>query len=99
MTPLMVEQPFTLYIGEGISVEGRIDAIFEREDGVWEVVDYKTGARRPRPAPARDLRSARSRRSGGSRRQLRGCYCAQEPNRPRRSSMIWSRSFADLPPL
>ena len=49
MTPLMVEQPFTLYIGEGLSVEGRIDAIFEREDGVWEVVDYKTGASDPDP--------------------------------------------------
>jgi len=30
MTALMVEQPFTLYIGEGLSVEGRIDAVFER---------------------------------------------------------------------
>jgi RecB family exonuclease len=49
MTPLMVEQPFSLYIGEGLSVEGRIDAIFEREDGVWEVVDYKTGATPPDP--------------------------------------------------
>jgi len=49
MTPLMVEQPFTLYVGEGLSVEGRIDAIFGREDGVWEVVDYKTGASNPDP--------------------------------------------------
>jgi ATP-dependent exoDNAse (exonuclease V) beta subunit len=49
MTPLMVEQPFTLYIGEGLSVEGRIDAVFEREDGVWEVIDYKTGASDPDP--------------------------------------------------
>jgi DNA helicase-2/ATP-dependent DNA helicase PcrA len=42
-TPRSTEQPFTLYLGEGLSVEGRIDAIFEREDGTWEVVDYKTG--------------------------------------------------------
>jgi DNA helicase-2/ATP-dependent DNA helicase PcrA len=49
MTPLMVEQPFTLYIGEGLSLEGRIDAIFEREDGTWEVVDYKTGVSDPDP--------------------------------------------------
>jgi DNA helicase-2/ATP-dependent DNA helicase PcrA len=49
MTPLMTEQPFTLYLGEGLSVTGRIDAIFERGDGVWEVVDYKTGATEPDP--------------------------------------------------
>ncbi|MDQ2983476.1 MAG: ATP-dependent helicase [Actinomycetota bacterium] len=49
LTPLMVEQPFTLYIGEGISVQGRIDAIFERDDGVWELVDYKTGGTDPDP--------------------------------------------------
>ena len=49
MTPLMTEQPFTLYLGEGLSVAGRIDAIFEREDGVWEIVDYKTGASEPDP--------------------------------------------------
>jgi ATP-dependent DNA helicase UvrD/PcrA len=49
MKPLMTEQPFTLYIGEGISIQGRIDAVFEREDGVWEVVDYKTGASDPDP--------------------------------------------------
>ena len=49
MTPLMVEQPFTLYIGEGISIQGRIDAVFEREDGVWEVIDYKSGRSDPDP--------------------------------------------------
>jgi RecB family exonuclease len=47
--PVVVEQPFTLYVGEGLSVEGRIDAIFEREDGGWEVVDYKTGTSDPDP--------------------------------------------------
>ena len=49
MKPLMTEQPFTLYLGHGISVEGRIDAVFEREDGSWEVVDYKTGKNEPDP--------------------------------------------------
>jgi DNA helicase II / ATP-dependent DNA helicase PcrA len=49
MKPLMTEQPFTLYVGEGVSIAGRIDAVFEREDGVWEVVDYKTGASDPDP--------------------------------------------------
>jgi ATP-dependent DNA helicase UvrD/PcrA len=49
MTPLMTEQPFTLYIGEGLSVTGRIDAIFEGGDGVLEVVDYKTGTTDPDP--------------------------------------------------
>ena len=49
MSPLMVEQPFTLYIGEGISIQGRIDAVFEREDGVWEVIDYKSGRSDPDP--------------------------------------------------
>ena len=47
-TPIMSEQPFTLYIGHGLSIQGRIDAVFE-EDGVWEVVDYKTGASDPDP--------------------------------------------------
>jgi DNA helicase-2/ATP-dependent DNA helicase PcrA len=49
LTPLMAEQPFTLYLGHGISVTGRIDAIFEGENGVWEVVDYKTGVSDPDP--------------------------------------------------
>ena len=42
----MVEQPFTLYIGEGLALERRIDAIIERVDGVWEVVrlqDWRAG--------------------------------------------------------
>src|SRR5439155_21830833 len=48
LTPLMAEQPFILYVGEGLSLEGRIDAIFETADG-WEVVDYKTGKSDPDP--------------------------------------------------
>jgi ATP-dependent DNA helicase UvrD/PcrA len=49
MTPSMVEQPFTLYIGEGISIVGRIDAIFDADHDVWEVVDYKSGVSDPDP--------------------------------------------------
>jgi RecB family exonuclease len=49
MKPLMTEQPFILYIAHGVSVTGRIDAVFEREDGTWEIVDYKTGASDPDP--------------------------------------------------
>jgi ATP-dependent DNA helicase UvrD/PcrA len=49
MTPSMVEQPLTLYIGEGISIVGRIDAIFETDDDVWEIVDYKSGVSDPDP--------------------------------------------------
>jgi DNA helicase-2/ATP-dependent DNA helicase PcrA len=49
LKPLMVEQPFTLYIGEGISIQGRIDAVYEREDGTWEIVDFKTGKSDPDP--------------------------------------------------
>ena len=47
--PLMVEQPFTLYIGDGISIHGRIDAIYESDDGTWEIVDFKTGKTDPDP--------------------------------------------------
>ena len=34
----------------GVTLRGRIDAVFRREDGGWDVVDWKTG--RP-PAAAR----------------------------------------------
>ena len=46
LKPRMVE-PFTLYIGAGISIQGRIDAIYEAEDGSWEIVDFKTGKSDP----------------------------------------------------
>jgi ATP-dependent DNA helicase UvrD/PcrA len=49
LKPLMTEQPFTLYLDHGVSVTGRIDAIFERDDGTWEIVDFKTGATEPDP--------------------------------------------------
>ena len=44
--PLYAERPFLLYVG-GFVVSGRIDAIFGRAEGPWEVVDYKTGKMPP----------------------------------------------------
>ncbi len=42
MVPLFAERPFLLPI-EGVTIKGRIDAIYGAPDGPWEVVDYKTG--------------------------------------------------------
>jgi DNA helicase-2/ATP-dependent DNA helicase PcrA len=49
LKPLMTEQPFTLHVGHGVSVTGRIDTIVGHDDGTWEIVDYKTGATEPDP--------------------------------------------------
>ncbi len=46
------EVPFVLSIEQG-SVRGKIDAIYEHDDGTWEIVDYKSGVRRD--AEARDV--------------------------------------------
>ncbi len=43
VTPTYVEYPFELALGESV-VRGRIDAVFESDDG-WTVVDWKTGAK------------------------------------------------------
>ena len=40
----MVELPFTLRKGDRI-IRGRIDAVYERDDGGLEIVDFKTGKR------------------------------------------------------
>jgi DNA helicase-2/ATP-dependent DNA helicase PcrA len=40
--PLEVEVPFTFDI-DGMSVRGRMDAVFADDDGGWTVVDWKTG--------------------------------------------------------
>jgi DNA helicase-2/ATP-dependent DNA helicase PcrA len=45
--PLFAERAFLLNV-DGHVLRGRIDAIYGEPDGVWEVVDYKTG-RRPDP--------------------------------------------------
>ncbi|HET7309959.1 MAG TPA: UvrD-helicase domain-containing protein [Mycobacteriales bacterium] len=41
--PVAVEQPFELVVG-GRLVRGRIDAVYPRDDGGFDVVDYKTGS-------------------------------------------------------
>jgi DNA helicase-2/ATP-dependent DNA helicase PcrA len=46
--PLYSERPFLLWL-EGVTVGGRVDAIFGESDGAWEIVDYKTGSA-PDPA-------------------------------------------------
>ncbi|MEX2323910.1 MAG: ATP-dependent DNA helicase [Acidimicrobiia bacterium] len=50
LEPLLVEAPFSLKIGD-TRIEGRIDAVFETPDGVWEIVDFKSG--RPSDDPTR----------------------------------------------
>jgi len=52
--PLFAERPFLLYLG-GFVVGGRIDAVFGRLQGPWEVVDYKTGRRPPEEDPLAGL--------------------------------------------
>ena len=42
--PLFAERPFLLHL-DGSVLSGRIDAIYGRADGAWEIVDYKTGRR------------------------------------------------------
>ncbi|HET6817439.1 MAG TPA: ATP-dependent DNA helicase [Mycobacteriales bacterium] len=41
--PVAVEQPFELVVG-GRLVRGRIDAVYPRDDGGFDVIDYKTGS-------------------------------------------------------
>ncbi|OLT48259.1 ATP-dependent DNA helicase [Saccharomonospora sp. CUA-673] len=42
-TPHDVEVPFSTVI-DGVTVRGRMDAVFAEPDGSWTVVDWKTGA-------------------------------------------------------
>jgi DNA helicase-2/ATP-dependent DNA helicase PcrA len=44
LSPVAIEEPFALLLG-GRVINGRIDAVFE-EDGVFDVVDWKTGSTR-----------------------------------------------------
>ena len=48
--PLYAERPFILPV-EGITIKGRIDAIYGLPESPWEIVDYKTG----RPPAADDV--------------------------------------------
>jgi DNA helicase-2/ATP-dependent DNA helicase PcrA len=43
-TPHEVEVPFACEV-DGVSLRGRMDAVFADPDGGWTVVDWKTGAR------------------------------------------------------
>ncbi|HVL32322.1 MAG TPA: PD-(D/E)XK nuclease family protein, partial [Actinomycetota bacterium] len=52
MKLVAAERAFTLVIDD-VVVQGRIDAIFEREDGGWEIVDFKTGRTREPDGPER----------------------------------------------
>lgn len=41
-SPRFIEAPIDLLVGEA-RIRGRIDAVYESEDGAWEIVDYKSG--------------------------------------------------------
>ena len=41
-TPTRVEEPFELVVG-GRTIRGRIDAVYQDDDGDYDVVDFKTG--------------------------------------------------------
>jgi DNA helicase-2/ATP-dependent DNA helicase PcrA len=47
--PILVEAPFELLVA-GCRVAGRVDAVYEPEPGLWEVVDFKSGRRSDHPA-------------------------------------------------
>ena len=38
-----LERGFTLRLGEGFLIKGRIDAVYRTESGAWEIVDFKSG--------------------------------------------------------
>jgi DNA helicase-2/ATP-dependent DNA helicase PcrA len=48
-TPIHIESPFEIDVGEG-SVRGKIDAIYNSREGDWEIVDYKSGRYADEPA-------------------------------------------------
>jgi DNA helicase-2/ATP-dependent DNA helicase PcrA len=50
----MIEVPFTLK-KDGMLIRGRIDAVYETDDGGLEIVDFKTGRRFERSAEADQL--------------------------------------------
>ena len=49
VTPIHIEAPFEIDVGEG-SIRGKIDAIYESGEGNWEIVDYKSGRFRDDPS-------------------------------------------------
>ncbi len=52
--PKLVEAPFELLLGDA-RIAGRIDAVYEPEPGLWDVVDFKSGSRRDHPAAITQL--------------------------------------------
>ncbi|MEX2623783.1 MAG: ATP-dependent DNA helicase [Acidimicrobiia bacterium] len=48
VTPWLVEAPFEVVVGD-LRVRGRIDAVYQNEPGVWEIVDFKSGRRKDDP--------------------------------------------------
>jgi RecB family exonuclease len=50
----MIEVPFTLK-KDGMLIRGRIDAVYETDDGGLEIVDFKTGRRFERSGEADQL--------------------------------------------
>ncbi len=48
-TPIYIESPFEIDVGEG-SIRGKIDAIYNSDEGAWEIVDYKSGRYADEPA-------------------------------------------------
>src|SRR3989449_2571022 len=52
--PLLLEQPFSLRV-DGLRLSGRIDRVDRHPDGVYEVIDYKTGSTRRATELQRDL--------------------------------------------
>jgi DNA helicase-2/ATP-dependent DNA helicase PcrA len=47
--PILIEAPFDLALDAG-RIAGRIDAVYQRSPGVWEVIDFKSGRRSDDPA-------------------------------------------------
>jgi DNA helicase II / ATP-dependent DNA helicase PcrA len=61
--PLHVEAPFQLVLG-GRVVRGRIDAVYARDDGGFDVVDWKTGRQAADPLQLAIYRTAWARLAG-----------------------------------
>ncbi len=70
MRPRFIETPIDIRVGD-YRIRGRVDAIYEPEPGVWEIVDYKSGRNRDDPAALVQLEAyaiaAASGAIGGSR--------------------------------
>ena len=47
MSPLVLEQPFTIPLGNNLKIGGRMDRVDDLGNGEIEIVDYKTGASIP----------------------------------------------------